>query len=87
MHAVPHCVHIRCQFSQHTADPGGAVNAAQGLLCCCTDAAQTSSVQADCADMYESYKQASYWDLIQKPPEGTVLNIVRAAKSDRYVLR
>lgn len=37
------------------------------------------------ADMYESYKQSSYWDLVEQPPQGTVLHIVRAEKSDRYV--
>lgn len=33
--------------------------------------------------MYESYKDNSYWDVLAKPPMGTTLNIVRAAKSDR----
>lgn len=35
--------------------------------------------------MYESYKVNSYWDVLAKPPKGTTLNIVRAAKSDRCV--
>lgn len=33
--------------------------------------------------MYDSYKENSYWGLLEQPPEGTTLNIVRAAKSDR----
>ena len=37
------------------------------------------------ADMGESYKQSSYWDLLDQPPKGTTLNIVRAGNSDRSV--
>ena len=35
------------------------------------------------ADMYASYRQNSYWGLVQAPPQGSIVNIVRAAKSDR----
>ena len=35
--------------------------------------------------MYASYKQNSYWDILSAPPEGTVLNVVRAEQSDRFV--
>ena len=36
------------------------------------------------ADMYESYRERACWDVVKAPPQGTVLNIVRAANSDRY---
>lgn len=36
------------------------------------------------ADMYESYRERECWDVVKAPPQGTVLNIVRAANSDRY---
>lgn len=36
------------------------------------------------SDMYASYKQNSYWDILSAPPEGTVLNVVRAEQSDRW---
>lgn len=36
------------------------------------------------ADMYESYREGACWDVVKAPPQGTVLNIVRAANSDRY---
>lgn len=36
------------------------------------------------SDMYQSYQESSYWDLVQQPPKGTALHIVRAEKSDRW---
>ncbi|KAL3139070.1 hypothetical protein ABBQ32_005867 [Trebouxia sp. C0010 RCD-2024] len=35
-------------------------------------------------DMYESYRERECWDVVKAPPQGTVLNIVRAANSDRW---
>ncbi|DBA71709.1 TPA: hypothetical protein ACH3X2_001158 [Trebouxia sp. C0005] len=35
------------------------------------------------SDMYQSYRESSYWDLVQQPPKGTALHVVRAEKSDR----
>lgn len=35
-------------------------------------------------DMFSSYKKADYWSVLDHPPVGTHINIVRAAKSDRW---
>jgi len=35
------------------------------------------------AEMYASYQAACYWDLLRRPPAGTV-NVVRAERSDRW---
>ena len=34
-------------------------------------------------ELYQSYQDNEYWDLVQSPPAGVQLNIVRAAQSDR----
>lgn len=33
--------------------------------------------------LYLSYQQSEYWDLVDSPPEGVSLNLVRAENSDR----
>ena len=34
--------------------------------------------------MFASFKRLGYWDLLQSPPEGVNIHIVRAANSDRF---
>ena len=36
-------------------------------------------------DMFESYNSLDYWGLLQDPPAGCTLNVVRAECSDRQV--
>ncbi|CAM6099055.1 unnamed protein product [Calypogeia fissa] len=35
-------------------------------------------------DMFESYGESDYWSVLESPPEGMNIGIVRAAKSDRW---
>ncbi len=37
--------------------------------------------------MFNSYKHKDYWDLLQHPPAGVEVHIVRAADSDRWSKR
>lgn len=34
-------------------------------------------------DLYNSYQSSQYWDLIESPPSGLSIHLVRAANSDR----
>ena len=34
--------------------------------------------------MLKSYRASEYWDLLAAPPRGVTVNIVRAARSDRW---
>ena len=34
--------------------------------------------------MYEDYKRSHYWDLLEAPPHGCDIHIVRAERSDRW---
>ena len=67
-----HCMHCYCAAS------------------CCVNAASRLkpptlfTLHLAIADMYESYRERECWDVVKAPPQGTVLNIVRAANSDRY---
>lgn len=36
-------------------------------------------------ELYQSYQDSQYWHLVESPPEGLQLNLVRAANSDRSV--
>ena len=33
--------------------------------------------------LYQSYQDRDYWDLVESPPKGLQINLVRAADSDR----
>ena len=45
------------------------------------------SFDVKCAQqLYESYQTSDYWDLINSPPAGVTIHLVRAAKSDRHAL-
>lgn len=36
--------------------------------------------------LYQSYQERQYWDLVESPPQALQINLVRAAESDRLVL-
>lgn len=35
-------------------------------------------------DMFSSYRETSYWNLLEQPPKGMEIVVVRAEKSDRW---
>jgi pimeloyl-ACP methyl ester carboxylesterase len=37
--------------------------------------------------MFSSYKRLDFWDLLESPPQGVDIHIVRAARSDRWSKR
>jgi hypothetical protein len=39
---------------------------------------------AGAAAMFNSYRITHYWGLLEHPPQGVTINIVRAANSDRW---
>lgn len=44
----------------------------------------TWTFDINCAkQLYQSYQESQYWKLVEAPPEGVQLNIVRAENSDR----
>lgn len=45
------------------------------------------AVHAGAAAMFSSYKRKEYWDLLEHPPPGVEVHIVRAANSDRWSKR
>jgi len=45
------------------------------------------AVHAGAAAMFNSYKRKDYWDLLEHPPPGVEVHIVRAANSDRWSKR
>ncbi len=36
------------------------------------------------AEMFLDYKKSSYWEIIETPPPGVTIHVVRAANSDRW---
>ena len=45
------------------------------------------SFDVKCAQqLYQSYQTSDYWDLLNSPPAGVTINLVRAAESDRHAL-
>ncbi|KAK4345802.1 hypothetical protein RND71_035978 [Anisodus tanguticus] len=45
--------------------------------------AWTFNIEAAC-EMFNSYREKDYWPLLEHPPKGTEIAIVRAEKSDRW---
>jgi hypothetical protein len=39
---------------------------------------------AGAAALYHSYRLSSYWDVLERPPPGTTLHVVRGERSDRW---
>lgn len=39
---------------------------------------------AGATDMYRSYRQDCYWELLAAPPDGVTINVLRAGDSDRW---
>lgn len=44
-------------------------------------------LHAGAAAMFASFKRLDFWDLLQNPPPGVDIHIVRAANSDRFSQR
>lgn len=61
-----------------------AFNARRHPLAQHVNSCHQAMMHAGAAAMFNSYKHKDYWDLLQHPPAGVEVHIVRAAYSDRW---